>query len=136
MNQRKCIYMGADGCYREYGCGRAGKQGKHGHMLVHRAWFWAIWPGKFPRTLCFAWIDNVKDECRWTEIGVDGCGGTCGMGGTRKIQKKIEKFKKISIFGNHDHCAKIRLTLGSPKNRTERAISIIFGKLGLKQASI
>ena len=43
---------------------------------------------------------NVKDECRWTEIGVDGCGGTCGMGRTRKIPKKFEKFKKIAIFGN------------------------------------
>ena len=43
---------------------------------------------------------NAKDECRWTEIGVDGCGGTCGMGGTRKIPKKFEKFKKITIFGN------------------------------------
>ena len=34
----------------------------------------------------------------------------------------------------HDHCAKISLTLGYPKNRTERAISIISNDQGMQKA--
>ena len=65
-----------------------------------------------------------------------GVVGLVARGEHEKFKKKSKNSKKYQYLATHDHCAKIRLTLGNPKNRTEREISIIFGKLGLKQASI
>ena len=65
-----------------------------------------------------------------------GVVGLVAWGEHEKFKKKSKNSKKYQYLTTHDHCAKIRLRLGWPKNRTERAISIIFDKLGLKEASI
>jgi hypothetical protein len=56
------------------------------------------------------------------------------MGGTQKIQKKSKNSKKYQYLATHDHSAKIRLTLGWPKNQTERAIIIILNGSGMQKA--
>ena len=72
-----------------------------GYLGANGSRFRAYDRGNFPgHDVLGEYAKNDKDECRWTDIGVDGCGGTCGMGRTRKIPKKFEKFKKIAIFGN------------------------------------
>ena len=54
-----------------------------------------------------------------------GVVGLVAWGEHKKFKKKSKNSKKYQYLATHDHCAKIRLTLGWPKNRTERAIIII-----------
>ena len=62
--------------------------------------------------------------------------GLVGARGTRNSKKRFENASIWQYLATHDHCTKIRLTLGVQKNRTERAISIICGGQGLKNACI
>ena len=76
------------------------------------------------------WAGNRKVP----RMGTDGYRsvrmGAVVLVGTRGTQNSKKKFKNARIgqyLATHDHCAKISLTLGLSKNRTERVIDMILG---------
>ena len=56
-----------------------------------------------------------------------GAVGLVGTRGTRNSKTIFEIARKWQYLATHDHCAKTSLTLGLPKNRTERVMGIISG---------
>ena len=63
------------------------------------------------------------DGYRLVRMGVVGLVGTRG---TRNSKKIFENAHIWAHLVTHDLCAKIGLTLGLPKNRTERVMVIIL----------
>ena len=63
----------------------------------------------------------------------DGSTGTFEHEGTQNNTKIYTNGRVGQYFITHDHGKKIRLTLGLPKNQTERVISIILGGYGLQR---
>ena len=55
-----------------------------------------------------------------------GAVGLGDMGGTRNSKKKFKNACIWQYLATHDHCIKIRLTLGWPKSRTERVMGMIL----------
>ena len=93
--------MGPHGCNRVQGCGREGKQGKHAHIVLYRAWFLALWPGNFPQKpyTCGAgikgnvWVHMDNYVCGWVQWD------TCARG-ERKTRQKDEQMREQDIFWN------------------------------------
>ena len=75
------------------------------------------------------WVGNEKvarmitDGYRLVGMGAVGLADTRGTRNSRKI---FENAHIWSHLATHDHCAKISLTLGLPKKRTERVMGIIL----------
>ena len=64
----------------------------------------------------------------------DGNNGTFEHGGTQNNTKIYTNGSVGQYLVTHDHGKKIRLTLGLPKNKTERVTSIILGGYELQRA--
>ena len=65
--------------------------------------FVALWPGKFPRTSCFAKTTkkharSTPDGCAWIRMGAFGCIYT---GGKQKQEKKRNKWTSRTCFWMH-----------------------------------
>ena len=139
------IYTWKVGCKRvkigTYGCGRVRMDalgctwhGGHtnkvsrGHLWSWRSVFVCYGRGNFPRhDVLYGLAKSGKNGCRWVQIGADGSVGLVGTRGTRNSKTIFEIARKWQYLATHDHCAKTSLTLGLPKNRTERVMGIISG---------
>ena len=65
-----------------------------------------------------------------------GAVGLVAWGEHEKFKKNSKNSKKYQYLETQDHCAKISLILGWPKNRTERAIIIILNGSGMHKACV
>ena len=89
----------------------------------------ALWPGEIsPDMMFWEGFQKMVNMVADGQISVrTGAVGLVGMRGTQNSKKKFENACKWEHLATHDHCTKTRITLGWPKKRTARAISIISG---------
>ena len=69
--------------------------------MVCRACFLPLWPGKFPRTSCFAEktkkrVQNTPDGREWVRMGASGCMDTEG---SKNKAKRDANSREGHVFG-------------------------------------
>ena len=84
--------MGLDRCFGEQGHEGTQKQGDWGTFRVINVMIWVLWPGIFPRTLCFGGFD--KKWCGWVQMCTYRVGWVRMDAGPKRETKKGKKSPK------------------------------------------